>query len=144
MTFRNRDRLGFCSSSQEGGEQSVQPRSSLLGIVVDCEDRSPQKMGCSTGDETGGLYLFLWPAQLVCFQGMLIGFGGWENGWVGRRKFGGEGLCDPLEMRSEKKGRPQQIISSQCLKYCWLLGRVGELTMSLVHNAFILGQGDSK
>ena len=53
---------------------------SLLGIVVDCEARSPQKIYCSIVDETGGLYLFLWPAQLVCSQGMLIGFGGWENG----------------------------------------------------------------
>lgn len=49
-------------------------------------------------------YLFYWPAQLLCSQGIPVDIGGWNNGmsWgEGRKCRGKEGLCVPLEMKSE-------------------------------------------
>jgi hypothetical protein len=31
------------------------------------------------------------------------------TGWLWR-EFGGEDLCDPLEMEAERSGRPQQVV----------------------------------
>lgn len=56
-------------------------------------------------------YLLPWPTQLVCPQRMLAVLEVWLLGLVGGGKIGGEDLCDPLGIRSEEKGRPQQVSS---------------------------------
>ena len=56
----------------------------------------------------GLAYLLSWPAQLVCAQGMPASAGGQDTGMI-CWKVRGEGLCDPLGMGSERKGRWPQV-----------------------------------
>lgn len=50
-------------------------------------------------------YLFSWPTQLECSQGMPTGVGGWDNGMSWGKEGGGKGLYVHLGIGSERKGR---------------------------------------
>lgn len=47
----------------------------------------------------------------MCSQAMPTVVGGWDIEMSGERKVEGEGLCDPLGMGAERKGRLQQVSS---------------------------------
>lgn len=60
LRLRTGDSRGAGGASQEGGKQSIQTRVcllSLLGMGVDSEETSLQKICCRARDETGGLDL---------------------------------------------------------------------------------------
>lgn len=56
------------------------------------------------------VYQFPWPTQLVCSNGMLACIGGWGNGMRWGKGSWGEDLHCLLEVGSEKRDRPQQVL----------------------------------
>lgn len=51
--------------------------------------------------------LFQLACSAVSLHGMSVGAGGWDTRMSWGRKVGGEGFCDSLRNRSERKGRTQ-------------------------------------
>jgi hypothetical protein len=45
---------------------------------------------------------------------MHAGFGGYLIGMKWKKKVGGEDLCEPLELGSERKERPQHVFNYRC------------------------------
>lgn len=54
-------------------------------------------------------YLPPWPEGPVGSQGVGAGV----KQWLGGRKFGGIDLCEPLQIRVERKGRPQEVAARE-------------------------------
>lgn len=84
--IKNGGKLLAWRGSQEEGKQSVQPQESAnlgsleWGNAIKKGHPPPKKKVCyNTRDEAGMLYLFPWPAKMVCSQGMPAGAGGWDN-----------------------------------------------------------------